>query len=375
MKNKYDITGASRPRWNKNKVLGKENRAVLIKNSMLNVFRVAFRKSNPYPRFTASVSTKAQEIEAINKNMELTKNKIADIRNKNGELSIKDTRNLHIYNKHLLKMKKMKAKRENNFVRFEKIKRIFAKPYEAEQSISNVLESVNAKLNENVNENKDITKQVTNELEKSLGEQVTNELNNANLTPVGEDMPNIENEAYEPIVPPINEEKVEAPTNVPPVKEEKVEAPTNVHPVKDEKEEVQNAIAKINQLVEKAEKVDGLEAKVNELTNSLAERDKLIEKLQQEKDNAIKEMQAKENDWRIQIESVRKQLDEITAKFDKLDNEKKNVEQELANANLRNKELEERNNNLIQNNHYLTERYDKLNTFYESVAPVLNRTK
>lgn len=362
MEKVYEVTKPGR--LNKRKVLGKESRAVLIKKTMQKVFRSIFKKNKTYPTIRGEIDPRRQmEIDSINKNIEETKRKMDILRNKEGELTLDETKFLHQYNKQLEKLKKMILVRKPGYIRYEKLKSFFAyRPEVQTQSIGEIVGQYNnvedtIESNEISNENK--------QLEDSLKAQVERELNEQTVEPVAS--------------APIEEQKVEVdvPTTEP-VTEQKVEPTVEQAPVAQEKDNNKNnfnvdeTIKRANVLVEKAAKADKLETKVTELTKTVGEKDKEIQKLQTEKAKMSEDMQKKENDWKQQIQRVRNELDQLTKNFGLAEKENETLKQQLTDVNNAKQELEEKYNNVMQNLQNVMAENEKLNTFVESITPVLN---
>jgi chromosome segregation ATPase len=285
------------------------------------------------------------------------------LRNKEGELTLDETKFLHQYNKQLEKLKKMILVRKPGYIRYEKLKSFFAyRPEVQTQSIGEIVGQYNnvedtIESNEISNENK--------QLEDSLKAQVERELNEQTVEPVAS--------------APIEEQKVEVdvPTTEP-VTEQKVEPTVEQAPVAQEKDNNKNnfnvdeTIKRANVLVEKAAKADKLETKVTELTKTVGEKDKEIQKLQTEKAKMSEDMQKKENDWKQQIQRVRNELDQLTKNFGLAEKENETLKQQLTDVNNAKQELEEKYNNVMQNLQNVMAENEKLNTFVESITPVLN---
>lgn len=377
MEKVYEVTKPGR--LNKRKVLGKESRAVLIKKTMQKVFRSIFKKNKTYPTIRGEIDPRRQmEIDSINKNIEETKRKMDILRNKEGELTLDETKFLHQYNKQLEKLKKMILVRKPGYIRYEKLKSFFAyRPEVQTQSIGEIVGQYNnvedtIESNEISNENK--------QLEDSLKAQVERELNEQTVEPVASAP--IEEQKVEVDVPttePVAEQEVEV--NVPttePVTEQKVEPTVEQAPVAQEKDNNKNnfnvdeTIKRANVLVEKAAKADKLETKVTELTKTVGEKDKEIQKLQTEKAKMSEDMQKKENDWKQQIQRVRNELDQLTKNFGLAEKENETLKQQLTDVNNAKQELEEKYNNVMQNLQNVMAENEKLNTFVESITPVLN---
>ena len=377
MEKVYEVTKPGR--LNKRKVLGKESRAVLIKETMQKVFRSIFKKNKTYPTIRGEIDPRRQmEIDSINKNIEETKRKMDILRNKEGELTLDETKFLHQYNKQLEKLKKMILVRKPGYIRYEKLKSFFAyRPEVQTQSIGEIVGQNNnvedtIESNEISNENK--------QLEDSLKAQVERELNEQTVEPVASAP--IEEQKVEVDVPttePVAEQEVEV--NVPttePVTEQKVEPTVEQAPVAQEKDNNKNnfnvdeTIKRANVLVEKAAKADKLETKVTELTKTVGEKDKEIQKLQTEKAKMSEDMQKKENDWKQQIQRVRNELDQLTKNFGLAEKENETLKQQLTDVNNAKQELEEKYNNVMQNLQNVMAENEKLNTFVESITPVLN---
>jgi hypothetical protein len=377
MEKVYEVTKPGR--LNKRKVLGKESRAVLIKKTMQKVFRSIFKKNKTYPTIRGEIDPRRQmEIDSINKNIEETKRKMDILRNKEGELTLDETKFLHQYNKQLEKLKKMILVRKPGYIRYEKLKSFFAyRPEVQTQSIGEIVGQNNnvedtIESNEISNENK--------QLEDSLKAQVERELNEQTVEPVASAP--IEEQKVEVDVPttePVAEQKVEVdvPTTEP-VTEQKVEPTVEQAPVAQEKDNNKNnfnvdeTIKRANVLVEKAAKADKLETKVTELTKTVGEKDKEIQKLQTEKAKMSEDMQKKENDWKQQIQRVRNELDQLTKNFGLAEKENETLKQQLTDVNNAKQELEEKYNNVMQNLQNVMAENEKLNTFVESITPVLN---
>lgn len=377
MEKVYEVTKPGR--LNKRKVLGKESRAVLIKKTMQKVFRSIFKKNKTYPTIRGEIDPRRQmEIDSINKNIEETKRKMDILRNKEGELTLDETKFLHQYNKQLEKLKKMILVRKPGYIRYEKLKSFFAyRPEVQTQSIGEIVGQNNnvedtIESNEISNENK--------QLEDSLKAQVERELNEQTVEPVASAP--IEEQKVEVNVPttePVAEQKVEVdvPTTEP-VTEQKVEPTVEQAPVAQEKDNNKNnfnvdeTIKRANVLVEKAAKADKLETKVTELTKTVGEKDKEIQKLQTEKAKMSEDMQKKENDWKQQIQRVRNELDQLTKNFGLAEKENETLKQQLTDVNNAKQELEEKYNNVMQNLQNVMAENEKLNTFVESITPVLN---
>ena len=206
MEKVYEVTKPGR--LNKRKVLGKESRAVLIKKTMQKVFRSIFKKNKTYPTIRGEIDPRRQmEIDSINKNIEETKRKMDILRNKEGELTLDETKFLHQYNKQLEKLKKMILVRKPGYIRYEKLKSFFAyRPEVQTQSIGEIVGQNNnvedtIESNEISNENK--------QLEDSLKAQVERELNEQTVEPVASAP--IEEQKVEVDVPttePVTEQKV-----------------------------------------------------------------------------------------------------------------------------------------------------------------------
>lgn len=377
MEKVYEVTKPGR--LNKRKVLGKESRAVLIKKTMQKVFRSIFKKNKTYPTIRGEIDPRRQmEIDSINKNIEETKRKMDILRNKEGELTLDETKFLHQYNKQLEKLKKMILVRKPGYIRYEKLKSFFAyRPEVQTQSIGEIVGQNNnvedtIESNEISNENK--------QLEDSLKAQVERELNEQTVEPVASAP--IEEQKVEVDVPttePVAEQEVGV--NVPttePVTEQKVEPTVEQAPVAQEKDNNKNnfnvdeTIKRANVLVEKAAKADKLETKVTELTKTVGEKDKEIQKLQTEKAKMSEDMQKKENDWKQQIQRVRNELDQLTKNFGLAEKENETLKQQLTDVNNAKQELEEKYNNVMQNLQNVMAENEKLNTFVESITPVLN---
>lgn len=361
MEKVYEVTKPGR--LNKRKVLGKESRAVLIKNAMLKVFRNLFMKKKTYPTLRGEIDPKRQmEIDSINKNIEETKKKMDILRNKEGELTLAETKNLHIFNKQLEQMKKMKLVREHNYVRFEKIKNFFAYRPDVQTLPADEME----------NQHDDIQSQIETDLtdkklEEELKKEVQDELNNQEIPPVA-NIPAVDE------VPVAEEQKVEAPIAQEEQPEKPVveQEPVKASEVSDKSSlEVNEAIKKANVLIEKAAKADKLEGDVNKLTSTVAQKDAEIEKLKEDNDRLTKEAQAKENDWKQEILRVRNELDGLTKRFNLLDEGKKAVERELAISNKEKADLEGKYNNAVQNIQNLMVRNDELTRFYDILQPAL----
>ena len=362
MEKVYEVTKPGR--LNKRKVLGKESRAVLIKETMQKVFRSIFKKNKTYPTIRGEIDPRRQmEIDSINKNIEETKRKMDILRNKEGELTLDETKFLHQYNKQLEKLKKMILVRKPGYIRYEKLKSFFAyRPEVQTQSIGEIV-GQNNNVEDTIESN-----EISNEniqLEDSLKAQVERELNEQTVEPVAS--------------APIEEQKVEVdvPTTEP-VAEQKVEPTVEQAPVAQEKDNNKNnfnvdeTIKRANVLVEKAAKADKLETKVTELTKTVGEKDKEIQKLQTEKAKMSEDMQKKENDWKQQIQRVRKELDQLTKNFGLAEKENETLKQQLTDVNNAKQELEEKYNNAMQNLQNVMAENEKLNTFVESITPVLN---
>ena len=362
MEKVYEVTKPGR--LNKRKVLGKESRAVLIKETMQKVFRSIFKKNKTYPTIRGEIDPRRQmEIDSINKNIEETKRKMDILRNKEGELTLDETKFLHQYNKQLEKLKKMILVRKPGYIRYEKLKSFFAyRPEVQTQSIGEIV-GQNNNVEDTIESN-----EISNEniqLEDSLKAQVERELNEQTVEPVAS--------------APIEEQKaeVDVPTTEP-VAEQKVEPTVEQAPVAQEKDNNKNnfnvdeTIKRANVLVEKAAKADKLETKVTELTKTVGEKDKEIQKLQTEKAKMSEDMQKKENDWKQQIQRVRKELDQLTKNFGLAEKENETLKQQLTDVNNAKQELEEKYNNAMQNLQNVMAENEKLNTFVESITPVLN---
>ncbi len=392
MEKVYEVTKPGR--LNKRKVLGKESRAVLIKETMQKVFRSIFKKNKTYPTIRGEIDPRRQmEIDSINKNIEETKRKMDILRNKEGELTLDETKFLHQYNKQLEKLKKMILVRKPGYIRYEKLKSFFAyRPEVQTQSIGEIV-GQNNNVEDTIESN-----EISNEniqLEDSLKAQVERELNEQTVEPVASAP--IEEQKVEVDVPttePVAEQEVEVnvPTtepvaeqevgvNVPttePVTEQKVEPTVEQAPVAQEKDNNKNnfnvdeTIKRANVLVEKAAKADKLETKVTELTKTVGEKDKEIQKLQTEKAKMSEDMQKKENDWKQQIQRVRNELDQLTKNFGLAEKENETLKQQLTDVNNAKQELEEKYNNAMQNLQNVMAENEKLNTFVESITPVLN---
>ena len=377
MEKVYEVTKPGR--LNKRKVLGKESRAVLIKKTMQKVFRSIFKKNKTYPTIRGEIDPRRQmEIDSINKNIEETKRKMDILRNKEGELTLDETKFLHQYNKQLEKLKKMILVRKPGYIRYEKLKSFFAyRPEVQTQSIGEIV-GQNNNVEDTIESN-----EISNEniqLEDSLKAQVERELNEQTVEPVASAP--IEEQKVEVDVPttePVAEQEVEV--NVPttePVTEQKVEPTVEQAPVAQEKDNNKNnfnvdeTIKRANVLVEKAAKADKLETKVTELTKTVGEKDKEIQKLQTEKAKMSEDMQKKENDWKQQIQRVRNELDQLTKNFGLAEKENETLKQQLTDVNNAKQELEEKYNNVMQNLQNVMAENEKLNTFVESITPVLN---
>lgn len=377
MEKVYEVTKPGR--LNKRKVLGKESRAVLIKETMQKVFRSIFKKNKTYPTIRGEIDPRRQmEIDSINKNIEETKRKMDILRNKEGELTLDETKFLHQYNKQLEKLKKMILVRKPGYIRYEKLKSFFAyRPEVQTQSIGEIV-GQNNNVEDTIESN-----EISNEniqLEDSLKAQVERELNEQTVEPVASAP--IEEQKVEVDVPttePVAEQEVEV--NVPttePVTEQKVEPTVEQAPVAQEKDNNKNnfnvdeTIKRANVLVEKAAKADKLETKVTELTKTVGEKDKEIQKLQTEKAKMSEDMQKKENDWKQQIQRVRNELDQLTKNFGLAEKENETLKQQLTDVNNAKQELEEKYNNVMQNLQNVMAENEKLNTFVESITPVLN---
>src|SRR5690606_22204458 len=84
------------------------------------------------------------------------------------------------------------------------------------------------------------------------------------------------------------------------------------------------------------------------------------------------DMQKKENDWKQQIQRVRNELDQLTKNFGLAEKENETLKQQLTDVNNAKQELEEKYNNVMQNLKNVMAENEKLNTFVESITPVLN---